>query len=342
VINLDLAGSGFREFRREPSGSHGKTSTEKLKGDDAALFESTYGKHYKVRGKEDSKYVFSKGNIEQGKVSYSIGGSLAMNGLLNSGDYSIDNQIRYAYTILQNELTLILAQWREGVNNKPVYINIQSHSRGAVAAGKVVLLIHNWLSTQPEEVYNLCKERIKFNLIQMDPVAGLGNDTGLNHSIDLKNPNEVIEDNKGYEGFADPRMINATTIYSMFSDYSSTTFPPQYVRGQERIILKACRHNMGLEELDASQTTVKGDGKIHRKLVVDSESLQGYRGSGYNELPAGVYVEDENGVLVRMQNAGQAEAVINGLKEDAGDQSGRHNALKEIIRAWFNDHGFGN
>ncbi|MCR5627705.1 MAG: hypothetical protein K6F99_10325 [Lachnospiraceae bacterium] len=343
VINIDIAGSGFKEFRREQSAGHGKDNLKNVSKKDRELYDNIYG----TRLGNEHHYLRVKGDLEkEGKVRYGISGVQSPKGLLNRGKYSIENQIDYAFDMMRDQLSFAIDKYLNNETDKlkPVYINLQSHSRGAIAASKAILRINSWLEEILKDKYSdFSSNYLKINMIQLDPVAGLGSNNGLNKNISLRNPELVTENKSGkknYKGFSDPGVINATTVYTMFSDYRSSTFAPQLVRGQERIILKVERHNMGMDRVDASQLLVNGDGKVHRNKVVDGATMEGYRGSGYSELPAGVYVEDENGVLIRMRDLKEATGVMEGLKENIGNQKGRQGKLQEVVKNWFIDNEY--
>nr|MCR5627270.1 hypothetical protein [Lachnospiraceae bacterium] len=344
VISIDIAGSRYKQFRRDHSGAGGDTSLGKdLSKEEREFYETIYGKQI---GKK-RKYLRAKGDLkEDGKTRFLVGGVQYLRGILNRGNYSIENNVDYAYGMMTDKLKLIINEWKgkDPKSLEPVYINLQAHSRGAVAASKAVLRMNNWLEDMlKKEHLESCRSLIKVNMIQLDPVPGLGSNDGLNHKLDLQKNSVVTENKSGkkhYKGFSDPSMINATTCYSMYSEYSSVMFPSQQVRGQSRIILKAVGHNMGMDKVDASQLLVKGDGKIHRRMVIDGATMEGYRGSGYSELPKGVFVEDENGVLIRMRDMKEAVEIMEGLKKDIGDQKGRQDSIKEVIKNWFVDNEY--
>ena len=137
------------------------------------------------------------------------------------------------------------------------------------------------------------------------------------------------------------KSINATSICSISADRNSTIFTPQEVRGQRRMVLMAEKHGVGLDQGDGSQADVAGDMKYHRPAGFDSSPMEAYRGSGYSELPDGIWLRDEFGVLVRMRSYGEAMDVIRAATKNAPrGQKTRMEVVSRMIKNWFIDNEF--
>ena len=319
VLEIDCAGSSFKQFRKEHTGFHGEG-----KEAEDAHFEAVYGKKYQgtLAGQDNVvAYMKKKTSSKTGKEARRI--TLAGPGATNTGTYQMDNVRDY---ILALGSAYLERQFAQGVPDKVIHLNIQGHSRGAVAAVTGVKELKKWLYKH----YPLYADKVQFNLIQHDAVPGFGSGSGEHGKIDLRE-----EDGKRSKN------INATSICSISADRNSTVFTPQEVRGQRRMVLMAEKHGVGLDQGDGSQADVAGDMKYHRPVGFDASTMEAYRGSGYSELPDGIWLRDEFGVLVRMRSYGEAMDVIRAVTKDAPrSQKSRLEVVSRMIKNWFIDNEF--
>lgn len=325
VVEIDCAGSTFKQFRKEHKGFSGKG--EQLKG---KLFEKTYGTDY-MTGEEKQKGILEKTkDFENGKEipRYTIQGPNVINA--TSGKFDIDGISNHVYDLVTYYIKKYLESPEWQAKPRVVNINIQGHSRGGVGETIGIKRVMDWLDKEyiPQSPkLSAFRQYIKINMIEHDPVAG--------GDVSNKYRNHDLRDEKGR-----PREgLNTTTVYSMHCD-RPRGFAPIQVRGQQRIILMAEKHGVGLDSIDTSQKNVEGDQKFHRPPLFDSKTGEAYRGSGYNELPKGVFIRDENGAIVRMRSYAEAEKVFNQVIKNAGGQNPRHIRTLRAVKQWFIDNEY--
>ncbi len=364
VLEIDLAGSSFSLARKEHTGFHGKWdmfhSTDgtlkrawrlaSFAGDKKKVLpvwwelrkqqlknarehrEKVYGKENKKWWQLGFKYrLKQKTSSETQRTSsrYTISGPP----LIDIGRYRIEGTKKHAIAIAQSYINTRLD--RNGNLAAPITINIQGHSRGAVSAGITANEVAKLLESDPQ--YANCKHMIKINVIQRDPVPGIDSEhKGHDHKrLDLrvKDPATGKMMRNSY--------VNATSLVSFHADRGSTTFDPQEVRGQRRIVLMGEKHGVGLDQGDGTQTDITGKTKWHQTAGIDAATMKAYRGSGYSELGEGVWLQDEDNVLVRVRSYAQAMTVLRSVTAHAkGNQKNRHRVMAEMVKNWFIDNEF--
>lgn len=343
VLEFDMAGSGYSEFPCVHKGFGGKVGLTAEGSsccgsnllDDAQErrhFEAQYGTQ--LGGTLASKtHIRSKErrDEEAGPVKrrVTMAGPLAVSGASNSGDYSIENLRQYMLTAAQEYLTSVFRRFDERESNvHPVHIIIKGHSRGAVAAGEGAKMIKHWIHGSDYRQY---ENLVRFELIQYDPVPGFGSRSGVHDVIDL------AEDDAENKMAALGENAETTVVYSLHTQHTFW-FTPQTVSGVKRIILTPFDHNVGLKQVDATQRDGEGQIVPRRGAFMDAGGGEVYRGSGLNELGEGVYIADENNVLVRMPDAASAVGIITRLWRQVSGQGDRHDKLREVVEAWFAAH----
>ena len=195
-------------------------------------------------------------------------------------------------------------------------------------------MLKYWLKTN----YPRYENKVRFKLMQMDPVAGFGSDHGIKSKINLvdeKRPELCRE-------LAERRMaslgdsVDATVVYSLHANHRYF-FSPQSVDGAKRIILTTTTHGVNLGRVDESQKAY-GD-KAHRQGYLDLSTCEMYRGSGLHELPEGIYIADENNRLVKVPSLEVGRSIINEVLEHTSGQKERHERIDEVMKNWFEAHG---
>lgn len=320
VLELDLAGTGFKEFRAEQKGFHGKNK------EDQAKIDEQYGKS---RSK-DQKYVKIRDKKQENGVTkrrVTVAGSLGFLGA-NAGDYKIENARQYGFNEAVTYLTGIFKQWGEKwgkdavPDEKAIHILLRGHSRGGVGAVESAMMIKNFVDNEYPQYSSL----VKFEITQLDPVAGIGSNSGTHEKVDhdAKHTAKMMK--------ALGKSAETTVMYSIHTDYKYG-FTPQLIRGAKRVILTPFKHSMGQENIDRTQD------KAHRTGYTDAKTGEVYRGAAINELPEGVYYLDEQNTLVKMESYEQASHILDELLKDTKGQEDRHEVIRASVRDWFEKRG---
>lgn len=398
VLEFDMAGSGFKQFRKEKHGFHGKDSyrindkdakTVQIKEKPKSLItvswynktrwlnwipgikteakilqenekrnqfnvelqnkstanwlvdtalEAHYGEQQKVGGKV-REHVRKKVTVdpdEKTRTRITMAGPLKLGGKLNRGEYSIQNLRGYMLDMAKDYLTGIFKQWDSSAENQIIPIIIKGHSRGAVAAVEGAMMIKQWVHDE----YPQYEERVKFELTQYDPVAGIGSNYGVNAELDHKSEKSHLK--SGDKMRALGASAETTVVYSLHTEHSYF-FTPQMIKGAKRMILTPFNHNAGTEQVDQSAVR-QGEEEFasqqsHSASYTDAATGDVYRGSGISELGEGVYIVDESNTMINLKTCKQAEAVINTVLAKTKGQKSRHKILLRAVKAWFDSHG---
>ena len=318
-----------------------------------ALIRQKFGVRSKLEGLSDKKYIYVKDKTVENpdhtktyRLRYSMPGSQSTilgywKGARNKGEYSIQNVSEYMLTAGKQYLETIFKEWDNEKNpvkkedpSDAVTIMVKGHSRGGISAVQGAMMLKYWLKTN----YPRYENRVKFKLLQMDPVAGFGSDHGIKRKINLmeeKRPElrqEMAERRMAPLGNAG----DATVVYSLHTDHPFF-FSPQSVDGAKRIILTAANHGVNLGKVDESQKAY-GDTKAHRKGYMDLSTGEMYRSSGLHELPEGIYIADENNRLIKVPNLEVGRSIIGEVLEHTNGQEKRHERIDEVMKNWFEAH----
>lgn len=337
VLELDYAGSGFKEARREYHGQHGKRFSDGTRSSDESIL-SEFGPLVK-KGKTTFKYLRAKTtkvelkDKKMEKTRYTIAGPSPENGgFWNFGEYSIESTREYGKDFSAAFLSEIFEKWnkkQESPHN--VHINITGHSRGAVAAGECVRLVAKWMrdyAKEHPEAKNYDKN-VMFDMLLRDPVPGMITSWFFGSQDYRKIPN-----------------ANVTVFCSMGQEHSDLAFPLQDVRGQKRLIIGMTGHDMDLGNIDFSQRVHSDDGLAHKEGFYDAETGEIFRGSGVAEMPEGVYITDDKFNMIRITSYSQVSKLINSVYAGKSMQSRRVAVIQNMARNWFVDNelkmGFAN
>ena len=334
VLEIDCAGSEFQQFRKEHTGFHGQGEVI----DDR--LEKVYGKLKSFRSGNNEVPCFVKHRVNRQTGNELVRVALSGPGKTNTGKYQIDNVRRYIFDIGRAYILRVINR-ANGNLQKNIVINLQGHSRGAVSVSNGAAMLAEWIHNTP--AVSPFENKIKINVIQHDAVPGFGSMRGIHGTIDLRSNSGTQYSANGILGRDRVRasgsaQINTTSIVSLHSDRSDTLFIPQNVRGQRRIILMAEKHGVGLDQADTTQTDILGKQKLHRKAGIDARTGDAYRGSGYSELDSGVYFQDENGALVRMNSYADAMEVLRKVTKNASGQGKRREIIDNMVKNWFIDN----
>ncbi len=336
VLELDFAGTGYAQTRKEHHGLSGKVKDEGA-GDKVMTdaLRAQYGPRINKVGNIDTTdhHLRRKETIRDGKkkIRYTFPGPSADGlGLLDQGAYSITNNTKLGLEIAKQFLEPYMKTWMENKGNpnfvqEPIHINISGHSRGAVTASETVAEISDWLYSL--KGYEGFADLVSFDLVQRDPVPGP----------------DVIDARRRRPDLSKYPNVNSTTIFTILADKESfgLGFRNQRTRGQDRLIIGTTPHGVGLEGVDMSQTGEAGDGMAHQYGYFDMESGAYYRGSGVNDLPLGVYISDDKRNLFRVTRYSQVDHLIRLVDPDGRyneSQNVRQSNIRESVKNWFVDH----
>lgn len=279
--------------------------------------------------REKRKHVRkSVSQLKNGKTRITMAGPLALGGMSNSGDYSIENLREYMLQMGVDYLlnTLSSRIWID--NPHDIWLRFRGHSRGGVASVQGAMMIKKWVHDNIPEYENY----IKFDVTQFDPVPGFGSDSGANKSVDMQGA-DITEGNAKMMPLGDS--AETTVVYSMHSDHRFF-FTPQEVAHTKRLIITPYAHSVGLGETDKQETNQKGE--AHRAAFTDAATGEAYRLSSLNELPEGVYVLDEQNTLIRLNDQNELERIMNEALKKASGQENRHEVIKKMAGEWFAAH----
>lgn len=333
VLEIDFAGSGYKEIRKEYHGQHGKkfsdgtvNPTETLEAEFGTLVDKPGGGKYSHLR---SKTVPIKVNGEQKyKTRYTIAGPTPdlpfKPGLLNWGEYSIENTRVYGKNFAVKFITDIFKKWDDNKElPHDIHINLTGHSRGAVSAGESIKLMSKWLkdyaAAHKDKAHYV--DKVKFDLVLRDPVPGF-----ITKWFHKKNDLRSVPN------------LNTTVFCSMAQEHKDYVFPLQKIRGAKRLIIGTTGHNMDLGQMDLSQTDQPQDGKAHKSGFYDAETGEMFRGSGLNQMPEGAYITDEKMNLIRISSYSQIGKLINSVYDGKSKQKGRVENIHKMVRDWFIDN----
>lgn len=300
-----------------------KEANKLLKEAQQRAIDEQYGQRQTI-GNKRMEHVRKKVSEDQRKTRITMAGPLAVWGGSNSGDYSIENLRKYMLDMGKDYLERIFRGWQEPGDEHDINLIMRGHSRGGVAVAEGAMMIKHWVRTY----YPQYLHRVKFDLIQFDPVPGFGSyseHASVNHS-----GQEVIE-RDGVQ--MEPLGENAetTVLYSMHTEHSFF-FTPQVIKGAKRVILTPFKHSLDLGTADRTQE------RAHRRGFTDANTGAVYRSSGINDLERGVYMVNEQNVIVKMDNYQQVERIVNQYVENAKQQGERHRIMLEVARTWFENN----
>lgn len=333
VITFNVAGSGFKQpLRYEKDlasknniwldssdgerthikeGEEGKTyqytwqdgtkttmTAEAVKAFTDMQMDATFGEGG-VLGKE---HIRRKDSEDQKKTKYNIAGPLAGGGSFNVGDYSIDNTRENIEKLGAQHFDALLQDKAFMESGEQIYLNFSGHSRGGVGAMEGACKLKGLL----KEKYPQLAGRVHFTGVLYDPVPGPKNrvTSNVNHVINLR---EQTAEMKAEHMEAFDENDHVTVVYSMGCNHDVIDFSPMKVLGADTVILTGHDHKEGLKDVE-----MQDDGR-HRKAYVNAENGQAYRASGLGKMPKGVFISDENNVMVRAKNMDVVEQVIDSV-----------------------------
>lgn len=327
---------------------------------DEELVKQLYGERTNQKGLEKKEHILvrsrkkmEKDGMEIEKRRITMAGPLALGGMLNQGDYKIDNLKDYMLQMGQSYLKPLLEQWKEicYVSRElarkgkiqdaekllktihPVTILLKGHSRGAVAMGHGAMKIKYWVNQE----YPGLDKYVRFETVNYDPVPGIGNVFGLKRDMNITDAKFTTA--KRQKQMEKEKMMplgesaETTVIYSLHTQHSAF-FTPQMIHGAKRVILTPFNHAVGLDTSDVTQE------KAHRAGYTDAKTGEMYRSSGINELDKGLYIVDENQSLVRIPDLDTAQKILDRVLKHTGImQRRRHNRMYLIASEWFRQYG---
>ena len=308
---MDLGNNSLGSYRQV------RAANKRLK----AAQERAVDEHYGERPFEKMKHIHKKVTERGRKTRITMAGPLAMWGASNSGDYSIENLRKYMLQMGSEYLESIFGRWQRPEDEHDINLILRGHSRGGVAAAEGAMMIKYWV----KENYPQYMNRVKFDLIQYDPVPGFGS-----YSEHALVNHEETDRAKSDRLKMEPLGKNAetTVLYSMHTEHSFF-FTPQVIKGAKRVILTPFKHSLDLGTADRTQA------EAHRRGFAHAQTGELYRSSGINDLDRGVYLVNEQNEIVRMDNYAQVERIVKEYVKNAKFQGERHKILLDVARTWF-------
>ena len=353
VLEFDMAGSGFKFMRADYKDINAKTGfkrtiqawwhsfkslftrkktkeqlnmekVERVLGEGNQEVNAKGKKLEHVRSRTKTKEIVNeKGETEViRKQRVHMAGSMAFYGLSNRGDYSIENTRQYVQYMGGKYLKDVFDEAIQN-NREPrdVHIVMKGHSRGGVSAIEGAMMLKQWVF----ENYPQFEHKVKFEITQLDPVAGLGSNSGLNKEVDL-NGKPITQNGITFRPLGDS--AQTTVMYSLHGNHT-IGFTPQCVKGAKRVIFTPTEHSMGLQEHEVV------DGEKRKISYTDAKTGHVYRSTAINELGDGVYIADKNNNLIKLNSMEEVNKVIDHITKDADKQTARYNVIREAAKSWF-------
>lgn len=354
VLEFDLAGSGFKFMRADYKDINAKTGfmrsirelwhsvksfftkkeTEEQKnmdkvtkvlGEGNQVVNAKGTKMEHVRSRTKTKEITNeKGETEViRKQRIHMAGSMGLFGLSNSGDYSIEKTRQYVQYMGGKYLKDVFEEAKRNKREpKDVHILMRGHSRGGVSAIEGAMMLKQWVF----ENYSQYEDKVKFEITQMDPVAGLGSNSGLNKEVNLMGKKSVTQNGITFRPLGNS--AETTVMYSLHGNHT-IGFTPQCVKGAKRVIFTPMEHRMGLQEHEVQ------DGEKRKISFTDLKNGHVYRSTSINELGEGVYVADKNNNLIKLNSMEEVNKVINRMTQNSKKQTDRYNVVREAAQSWF-------
>ena len=361
ILEFDMCGSNHRTFARRgyveetKKGSMGKeTSVYRGMGEEMQINGVRHKNIRKVTSRLQRKETRDGvrevvKEVEHTKIT--IAGPLS--GPFNRGTYRINRIRKYMLELAKANLgpkmekikgehekfdedSVLFAEnieeyeARYGHRNQPVFpelpefpLVIRGWSRGAVGAVEGAMMIKNWL----EETYPYYASLVKFQLIQNDPVPGLGSHQTVNSKVELAEKNASGKNRVHTKKDGDKMMMlgdnaDVTLTYSMKTAETpgGIGFNPQEVHGAKRVILTPFDHHSNLGS---------------DRMFIDAQTGEEHdANSGFFSLEKGVYMVDENNMLVKMNTYEQARDILERVLGTSKQQD-RYDIIDSVCRTWF-------
>lgn len=369
VVEFNIAGSGFRYPRMEHKDMTAWENTDEFREEDIKIswynrvrpftwlpkvktkkrieqinanrtemnrkMEDIYGERAdkEIKGKKLGHLRKKEGTNDRDatKTRFYLRGPNAV----DIGKYSEDHLEEYILELGKSSLAPRLDELERLDNNaikdqKSLHVMVQGHSRGGVASVLGAMRIKRWIADNHPRLLS----KVKFDLIQYDPVAGGIENYGNNAKVDHNPADEKLAKK-------DPRYMslgeeaNTTVVYSMHTDHKAL-FTPQNVQNAKRIILTMADHGVNLNQTDKSQ---KNGTKRITYLAEKDGKVEAFRSSGLGELNEGVYICDDQNNLIRLKSLEEYDALAKSLLKGAHLQGSRHEVVRDSVKSWFAGHG---
>lgn len=322
VIEIDVAGSTYEQFRKEYDGYHGMNKSDKNTIGDI-YDEKLDQKGYFWKKEKTSKVKVGDKEIDVTKTRYSISGPGALN--VVSINYSIEKTRERIRNLGVEHLKPIFEEWKKQLNEgtEPNYqvtnFMLRGHSRGGVGASHGAMMLKYWIQTNYPEFMDY----VHFDIIQYDPVPGWDVEffEGMRDGMERYDIKSYQGVHKGEFSIDGEKMApledtsGTTVVYSMVNQddlQHKLFFAPQEVLHAKRLILMPFTHDIGLDisHIDTTQKAFDEKEKNHGMAFFDSHSGKVYRNSGLNELEDGVYVMDEHHVMIKVDTLAQLKNIL--------------------------------
>ncbi len=335
VIQFDIRGTQDKIH----DNGYNETEMHNEYGDKLEVLNNKEG----IREKKQYVEINDQTEVEVDKIVVSGAG------LLNLGEFSIEDNCKSVLKIAQSKLIPIFQSWKEGGVPKNLHFSMKGLSRGAVNTGLAAMTINGWVA----ENYPQYEKYIMYDVVQFDPVPGSTVRTEYDKIRygGAANSNQELDKNGFIKGTKykplSKNNTNSTVFYSMHPDMGigSPFLQPQCVLGANRIILHSSSHT-------DDYSTVRLGGPMHiggPKEVLDNKDIEKteyfynssngeyYSTEGVQELDEGVYILDEYDILTKVDNFEDAKKVLLGSRNDKL-YSSRENRLLYTLKDWFANH----
>ena len=356
TISFNVAGSSFAQPLRYDLGLAGKSNAliskdgklgkyKKGKADEEYIYEED-GEEIKLKGDQVEKFVSNKLIQAYGRPAvftqydgdkpkslilkdirvkknnnngfdYSISGpridvlGKKNVGAFNLGDYSIDRTRKNIRDIGRGHLMALVRDPKFMNGKGKINFDFTGHSRGGVGAVQGAMMLKHLVETE----YPQLKDRVSFSVLLYDPVPGPKNrvKSNVNHAINLREQTKEMKEQKmAAFGENDKSVV----VYSIGCNHAHG-FDPMKVMGADTVIMTGQNHDEGLKDVEMQF------GKKTRQAYINAENCEAYQTDGLRSMPKGIFVADENKVMVRMKDTNAAEEVIRNVLPNQNDRTRR-------------------
>ena len=289
---------------------------------------------------------------ESGRKKYNLAGP----GTKDAGKLTAAQLTKQIFEIGKQNLDEYYRQWLEnndgsGSGDKQINLLLSGREKGGACLTPAAMALKAYMNENFDPKF---VSLVHFEMVKYDPVAG-NNSLKDHQEVDLRSNADIasVDEKTGLKMAPLGDTVSSTVFLAMNTEYKGREgdkFIPQISRGDERVILMPGNQSVGTDSTDLSQRNRQNgtdmSERAHRQTYIDAETGLAYRGSAISELPKGIYVCDENNVLVRLKNADEAKQLMNLLvngdkkigADKQKDQVKRRKALDKTIDSWFVDN----
>lgn len=239
------------------------------------------------------------------------------NGTFNAGEYKIENTRDNILKLGKQHINSLLENSNFTTSKEEINFSFTGHSRGGVGAIEGAMLLKGWIKKEHPELL----PRIHFNTMLYDPVPGPKTrvTSNINHGCNLKAMTREMEE----LGMAPFDENDHTTVMYSIGCQHDLGFTPMKVMGADTIIITGHNHDEGLKDTEIQF------GQRKPRAYVNAQNGEAYRSQGLTEVPNGVYISDENNVLIKADDMKMVENVIGRVSDLKMD----NNRIRRVVEA---------